>query len=234
MKKHLKSSFIILWWILSTIIIWWTIYASLSNPTWEWPTEVKAWDILTSSSWNKTQENIKFLYEKVTSLETTITSLNWAIPSKAVVSFNLSTCPTGWKLADWNNWTPNLKDKFIIWAWGSYSRWSTWGTSTITGTIGDTTLTTNQIPNHNHSSTLPSWSTTLYAFSQDNLQIWVSGGGSIRLYSGDSNSYNQYTVASSTTQSTTWNAWNWQPHTHTFTWWSNLPPYYALIYCVKD
>jgi hypothetical protein len=28
--------------------------------------------------------------------------------------------------------------------------------------------------------------------------------------------------------------WSNQPHNHSFSGWSNLPPYLALIYCVKE
>jgi hypothetical protein len=232
MKKISKYNLIILWWILFTMLIWWTIYATLSNPSWQEPTEeVQKWDPLTADSWNKTQENIKFLYEKINSLETTITSLNWTTPSWAVVSFNISTCPTGRKLADWNNGTPNLKDRFIVWAWWSYAFWNTWWTGIVTGTISDTTLSINQIPSHNHSSSVGNWwTTTITAY------VTWSGIPSCYNISGTRLSCltQSFVALTSSSSSTTWNTWWWQAHTHTFTWGSNLPPYYALIYCVKE
>ena len=49
------------------------------------------------------------------------------VPTWAVMSFNLSACPTGWKLSDWTNWTRNLKNQFIRWAvpWGWREVWFT-------------------------------------------------------------------------------------------------------------
>lgn len=52
--------------------------------------------------------------------------------------------PEGWALCNGANGTPDLRDRFIVGAGGSYSVGNTGGENTVT-------LTVNQMPSHNHS-----------------------------------------------------------------------------------
>ena len=89
MKETIKKS--IVWWIIfssTVLIIWWT-YAALSSLT-AAPT-----DTLTANKWNALVEH--------------------AVPSWAVMAFNLSLCPTGWSKADWTENALDLRWEFIRW-----------------------------------------------------------------------------------------------------------------------
>jgi hypothetical protein len=164
------------------------------------------------------------------------------------MAFNLSSCPSGWSIASF------LKDKFIIWAGNNYALWANWWSTSISGTTNWTALTIDQIPSHNHSGMVVSWSKTLWAFSWTIREYpwwnWIGDLSSMAWegtvmpiygYNKYGNSINgsvaaimsSYTIPSSTSSSTTWNTWWWQTHTHTYST-SYIPPYYALIYCVKN
>ncbi len=68
-----------------------------------------------------------------------ITETTWpSVPSGAVMSFDLASCPSGW-----SEYT-SARNRVIIGSGSSYSRGSTGGASTVTLTIA-------QMPRHNHS-----------------------------------------------------------------------------------
>lgn len=60
---------------------------------------------------------------------------------------NVGSIPPGWKVCDGTNGTPNLRDKFIAGAGLSYAVGSQGGLATVT-------LTTAQLPTHSHPVTL--------------------------------------------------------------------------------
>ena len=81
--------------------------------------------------------------------------------------YGLSTAiPSGWALCDGTNGTPDLRNKFVIGAGGTYTNGATGGSTTTSvtitgttaaggshnhgGTSGSTTLTASQLPNHTH------------------------------------------------------------------------------------
>ncbi|WP_202945713.1 tail fiber protein [Acetonema longum] len=68
-----------------------------------------------------------------------------AVPSGMICmwSGSIATIPAGWTLCNGQNGTPDLRDRFIVGAGGSYSVGNTGGSNTVT-------LTVNQIPSHNH------------------------------------------------------------------------------------
>lgn len=63
------------------------------------------------------------------------------IGSIVMWSGSVAEIPTGWQLCDGSNGTPDLRDRFIVAAGGSY-------TAGTTG--GSTTITENNLPSHNH------------------------------------------------------------------------------------
>ncbi len=72
--------------------------------------------------------------------------LNLVPPGTIVMwSGSLNSIPDGWSLCDGTNGTPDLRDRFIVGAGGSYNVGNTGG-------IASVTLTLNQIPAHTHSA----------------------------------------------------------------------------------
>ena len=70
---------------------------------------------------------------------------NSLIPPGGIIMWSgaVDAIPEGWALCDGSNGTPDLRDRFIVGAGGSYSVGSRGGSNTVT-------LTTSQIPSHNH------------------------------------------------------------------------------------
>lgn len=119
--------------------------------------------------------------------------------------------PTGWALCNGENGTPDLRDRFIVGAGNTYAVGATGGaaTHTHTASTGQTTLTTNQIPSHNHGISMG------YTSSD---QGYVGGGTNTNWgtlytqYSGGGASHN---------------------HTATVNESSSLPLFYALAFIMK-
>ena len=67
------------------------------------------------------------------------------IPSGGIIiwSGNGSNIPTGFVICDGNNSTPDLRDRFVVGAAGTYNAGDTGGANTVT-------LTVNEIPSHSH------------------------------------------------------------------------------------
>ncbi|MFI3272620.1 MAG: hypothetical protein R3Y11_11060 [Pseudomonadota bacterium] len=145
------------------------------------------------------------------------------VPTGGIIMWSGSTTviPTGWALCDGTNGTPNLVDRFIVGAGSTYEVGGTGGSASVTpsGTIGSTTLTTAQLPAHNH----------------------TDGGGQPAAMC-----YNGYATATSTVDTASVGATTKiipytsttgasSSHTHTFSCSTsdNLPPYYALAYIMK-
>ena len=68
-----------------------------------------------------------------------------AVPDNVIIMWygNLSSIPTGWKLCNGSNGTPDLRDRFIVGAGTSYAVGSTGGFDSVT-------LTSPQLPTHTH------------------------------------------------------------------------------------
>ncbi len=64
----------------------------------------------------------------------------------------INKIPAGWILCNGENGTPDLRDKFIVGAGGSYAVGSTGGAASaaVVGQTGETALTIGQIPSHSH------------------------------------------------------------------------------------
>ena len=150
---------------------------------------------------------------------------NHLVPPGAIImwSGSINDIPVGWALCDGSNGTPDLRDRFIVGAGGSYNVGNTGGSNTVR-------LTTSQIPSHRHTAS-----------------IGQAGGHSHGLgtkwtMSGTSSASNPGTSGpgffASTHERTTGEAGE---HSHSITISStgsgqaheNRPPYYALAYIMK-
>ncbi len=127
--NKLKQSF------LSGLIFSWTIMLSfLAYWAWNNLSHVEPTDTLTDTRWNEKVDRINELWNTINILQNTISSLENISPW-AVISFNLSSCPTGWI-----EYTP-ARWRFIRWID------STWTNDTIR-VAGD--LQDDQIKQHKH------------------------------------------------------------------------------------
>ena len=140
----------------------------------------------------------------------------------AIWSGTSTNIPTGWVLCDGNNNTPDLRNRFIVGAGGSYLVGNTGGESSHQLTIGE-------MPSHNHGANL----------SLSGLQVGIKWalepGGSdpsgLPYYLGKSNDggtrdgVGYHSVSGNGSISINSTGSN-QAH-------NNMPPYYALCYIMK-
>lgn len=113
-----------------------------------------------------------------------------------------------------------IKDKFLLAAGDTYNNGATGGSAsnsyTPAGTVGNTTLTIEQIPNHNHSLSIPS----------------AKQGTTGNIATGSALSIDQYTYTNPTGS-----VGGGQPHNHSFsgtaTTFDNMPPYLAVNVWVR-
>lgn len=153
-----------------------------------------------------------------------------------------SAIPSGWFLCDGTNGTPNLRDRFVVGAGGSYAVGATGGTTTATSTPAGShtpsmaaagthshsgvtqahTLTVDEIPPHTHAAVragIP------YVDYDDGQGLQVGEGQSGSTGGGQGHSHG-ITADGSHTHSM-------NPvgdHTHTV---DTRSPYYALCYIMK-
>ena len=141
----------------------------------------------------------------------------------AMWSGSVANIPSGWALCDGRNGTPDLRDRFIVGAGGSYNVGNTGGSNTVT-------LTRSQIPSHSHTASI--------GRAGDHRH----GMGTKWLMSGTCSESNPGTsgpgfFATSEERTTGWAG----EHSHSITISStggggtheNRPPYYALAYIMK-
>jgi microcystin-dependent protein len=88
--------------------------------------------------------DITTLYDRIGTAETNINKM--ATVPQGLISMwcgSITSIPSTWTLCDGTDGAPDLRDSFIIGAGGSYSVDSTGGASSVT-------LSSSQIPSHNH------------------------------------------------------------------------------------
>jgi microcystin-dependent protein len=162
-----------------------------------------------------------------------------------------ASIPAGFQLCDGSNGTPDLRDKFIVGAGSTYSPADTGGAASVT-------LSTDQIPSHNHSSSTMSASSASTGDHTHTATSVVTDPGHTHTYgasnnwgSGSANAFdarnlNSFTSGRSTTgiSVATTNATT-GAHSHTITLSGNVavtgggqphenrPPFYALCYIQK-
>jgi len=195
-----------------------TLYAALNGSTAIAPN-------LTAGSWKISG----------TAVDATAAELNTAsthyVPSGGIImwSGSIGSIPSGWALCDGTNGTPDLRNRFVVGAGDSYSVNATGGANSVS-------LSTSQIPSHNHSFSGTTSTRSLTG------QIFVDGG--IRAGSGvfsvsDPGLFVDNTGATGAFDRADFDA----SHNHTFSGTTsstgggssheNRPPYLALAYIMK-
>jgi hypothetical protein len=201
--------------------------------------------------------------DSITSINTAIAALTTqlanfsAIPIGCIIMWSgtISTIPSGWRLCDGTNSTPDLRDKFVI---GARSD-STYSASTfVTG--ADTKSGGNKdavVVTHGHtasssatstgslSSDSDSWSATFY--SSDSGLYAISGDVANAGYNGNTFNDNFYSDQNNENRGVTLSHSHAHTHTPTITTVvsttvtdtgssgtnRNLPPYYSLAFIMK-
>ena len=150
---------------------------------------------------------------------------NGLIPPGAIIMWSgaVDAIPEGWALCDGSNGTPDLRNRFIVGAGGSYNVGDTGGANTVT-------LNINQMPRHDHSSgslTTSAAGSHSHHYTRPTVD-YVGARGEERTAT--------YLVSLQTTSED-------GEHTHTISGWTsytgggqaheNRPPYYALAYIMK-
>ena len=181
-------------------------------------------------------------FDKLDGLTASTADLNTAsthyVPSGGIIMWSgaVSSIPTGWALCDGNNGTPDLRDRFVVGAGGSYSPNNTGGADSVQ-------LTENEMPSHSH--TIPSsgaHSHTItdpghthdYTRLQEERDTSPSDGSAFSL--PNNNPFKTDTTQSATTGISIDNSGD---HTHPINntggdgAHENRPPYYALAYIMK-
>ena len=167
------------------------------------------------------------------------------IPIGGIIMWSgaIASIPTGWALCNGSNGTPDLRNKFIVGAHSDLSgtaKSSVEGSSTFTQTGGDInhnhsgntgnhTLTSTQIPSHNHTYK------DSYYIEINNPGVGASGaisgvdyvGPTAYKGSGDSDNDNKYVYYRNGTSNS---AGSGGSHNHSISSDNHLPPYFALAY----
>ena len=212
-----------------------TIKATLPNVTGAVTashTELNALDGVTASA---TEINKLDGLTASTAQLNTLASGGGVIPSGGIIIWSgaVSAIPTGWVLCNGSNSTPDLRDRFVVGANGTYPVGSLGGEARVT-------LTEGNLPAHNHSFSGSGTTNTegdhthgnvANPLMNDNGRDGDSGSNSTGLNESDrlggttgaAGSHN-HTV---TISGTTGNQGSGTTH-------ENLPPYYALAYIMKS
>jgi microcystin-dependent protein len=146
----------------------------------------------------------------------------FAVPTGGIImwSGSAASIPAGWALCDGNNSTPNLTNRFVVGAGGSYSVGASGGSKdAIVVSHTHTASTTTTIPNHKHDLT--------GGFGEVPDFFGGSGNGYGVGIGSTQSGYDTATASLSPTSSTTVNS-SGSSGTD-----ANLPPYYALCFIMK-
>jgi len=172
-----------------------------------------------------------------------------AVPSGAIMIWygSLAAIPSGWVLCDGNNGTPDLRDVFVIGAGATYNPGNTGGTSSISVSIGATTLTQAQMPSHTHIGTASDSghvhpiSDPTHEHSVVENTIFVLGGPNPQGVFGTDHTAQTNPASTGVSVQTGYanvsvgisTAGGDQSHTHSVSTGTNLPPFRALAYIMK-
>ena len=142
-----------------------------------------------------------------------------SLPSGVIVIWSGSTgsIPSGWVICNGSNSTPDLRDRFVVGAGAGYSVGNTGGSASVT-------LSTSQIPAHNHGISDPGHD---HDTTVDGHHLF-DGNGSQSIGYGGPGGYpaQEFELYNATTGISIQNAGGGGSH-------ENRPPYYALAYIMK-
>ena len=147
-------------------------------------------------------------------------------------SGSLLNLPAEWVLCDGNNGTPNLKDKFIMGAGGSYAVGNTGGANEVT-------LTEAQLPVHDHSGNTSSDGQHRHYVARN--QEKNGGGTSLAFKQTTNNGWHDYDLYRHSSNANRGNSSYSGGHSHTLSVndtgggqaHENKPPYYSLAYIMR-
>ena len=171
--------------------------------------------------------------------------LNSPIPAGVITMWSgaIANIPAGWSLCNGTSGTPDLRDRFVMGAGGTYAVGATGGSATSSaagshthteaaagvhdhGTAtGSTTLTVDQIPGHTHGYSLAGGTAFEYGTGLNGTSGLASVSASTTGSTGAGLGHT-HSISSAGSHSHTINSVG--DHTHT-----SLPPYYALAYIMK-
>lgn len=176
------------------------------------------------------------------------TASPWVAGSIIMWYGTVGTIPSGWALCDGTAGTPDLRDKFIIGAGGSYAKGATGGalsSSTSSngahdhsGNTGGTALTSSQMPVHAHSVWVDGSADTdslSYGFNYaSNLAVAAKSTTGTGAYRSANNASNQLIQSTGGTGGST------DPHVHSINsdgahvhTVTTTPPYHAVYFIMK-
>jgi microcystin-dependent protein len=140
----------------------------------------------------------------------------------AMWSGSVANIPSGWALCNGSNGTPDLRDRFIVGAGGSYNVGNTGGANSVA-------LNTNQIPSHNHGAgnlkadTAGSHTHVYRTYLRMGDASGIASGFLVESANRQTSSEGAHTH---TISGNTSNTGGGQAH-------ENRPPYYALCFIMK-
>lgn len=153
-------------------------------------------------------------------------SLDSSIPSGTIIPWYgaLGSIPSGFRLCDGSNGTPDLRNRFLVGAGSSYTLGATGGANTIA-------LSVAQMPSHAHTrgsmNITGSFCTGSWMGRTQDVSgaFYLTGGGGIGANRGDQRAIAAFNAARTWTGETSW-AGSGSAH-------ENRPPYYAVYYLMK-
>ena len=153
-------------------------------------------------------------------------SLDSSIPSGTIIPWYgaLGSIPSGFRLCDGSNGTPDLRNRFLVGAGNSYTLGATGGAATVA-------LTTSQMPSHAHTrgsmNITGSFCTGSWMGRTQDVSgaFYLTGGGGVGANRGDNRAIAAFDASRTWTGETSW-AGSGTAH-------ENRPPYYAVYYLMK-
>jgi microcystin-dependent protein len=147
-----------------------------------------------------------------------------AMPAGGIILWSgaVNNVPTGWNLCDGSNGTPDLRNRFVVGAGDTYAVAATGGEATVT-------LTSSQIPAHQHpfSGSTSTTGSHTHTVRGVNFVTGAFGGAGVSAANPSTNTTSPDGDHSHTFSGTTDNNTG-GGGSH-----ENLPPYYALAYIMK-
>jgi hypothetical protein len=113
-----------------------------------------------TSNFNVLTDTVGAFNSRLLSVEGRVLSLEQAIAAGIIAlwSGSVINIPTGWQLCNGTNGTPDLRDRFVVGSGSSYAVNNVGGSvnhnHTLSGATGSTSLSIDQLPAHNHNTTV--------------------------------------------------------------------------------